>query len=97
MCLDIKILNENDEEIEFGEDDDDIVEAAKELGIELPAEKAKPDQEGEFNNFLSETEDGDVEEQELDDDMLDDEDLDMDLDFDVVNDMDSDDILSDEF
>jgi hypothetical protein len=29
--------------------------------------------------------------------MLDDEDLDMDLDFDVVNDMDSDDILSDEF
>ena len=41
--------------------------------------------------------DGELEEQEPDDDMLDDEDLDMDLDFDVVNDMDSDDILSDEF
>ncbi len=98
LCLDIKILNENDEEIEFGEDDDDIVEAAKELGIELPAEKAKPEQEGEFNDFLIETEDGELEEQEPDDeDMLDDEDLNMDLDFDVVNDMDSDDILSDEF
>ncbi len=98
LCLDIKILNENDEEIEFGEDDDDIVETAKELGIELPAEKAKAEQEGEFNDFLIETEDGELEEQEPDDeDMLDDEDLNMDLDFDVVNDMDSDDILSDEF
>ena len=60
----IPVVNENDtvatEEIEFGEDDDDIVEAAKELGIELPAEKAKPEQEGEFNNFLIETEDEDA-------------------------------------
>ncbi|MBE6112340.1 MAG: DNA-directed RNA polymerase subunit beta [Peptococcaceae bacterium] len=101
LCLDIKILNENDEEIEFGEDDDDIVETAKELGIELPAEKAKEnaEQSGEFNDFLIETEDGELEEVEPDEDMLDDEDLNMDLDFDVANDMGNVDnfILDDEF
>ena len=101
LCLDIKILNENDEEIEFGEDDDDIVETAKELGIELPAEKAKEnaEQSGEFNDFLIETEAGELEEVEPDEDMLDDEDLNMDLDFDVANDMGNVDnfILDDEF
>ena len=101
LCLDVKILNEFDEEIEIGEDDDDIVETAKELGIELPAEKAKEnaEQSGEFNNFLIETEDGELEEEEPDDEMLEDEELNnMDLDFDVTDDMGNDDfILDDEF
>ena len=98
LCLDVKILNEFDEEIEFGEDDDDIVETAKELGIDLPAEKSKGDAEasGAFNDFLIETEDGPVEEEPTDDDdMLDD---DMDMAFDLNDDLDDVDdfILSDE-
>ncbi len=101
LCLDVKILNENDEEIEIGEDDDDIVETAKELGIELPAEKAKEgaEQSGEFNDFLIETEDGELEDQEPDEDMLDDDDIHMDLDFDVTSEMEDvgDFILDDEF
>ena len=101
LCLDVKILNENDEEIEIGEDDDDIAETAKELGIELPAEKAKETAEktGEFTNFLIETENGELEEQEPEDDMLDDEDINLDLDFDVHEDLEDvgDFILDDEF
>jgi hypothetical protein len=99
LCLDVKILNEFDEEIEFGEDDDDIVETAKELGIDLPAEKSKGDAEaaGAFNDFLIETEDGPVEEEEEpeDEDLLDD---DMDIAFDLHGDLEDDDdfILSDE-
>ena len=100
LCLDVKILNENDEEIEIGEDDDDIVETAKELGIELPAEKAKENAEesGEFSNFLIENEDGELEEPEPDEDMIDD-DISLDLDFDVNDDLDNvgDFILDDEF
>lgn len=100
LCLDVKILNENDEEIEIGEDDDDIVETAKELGIELPAEKAKENAEesGEFSNFLIENEDGELEEPEPDENMIDD-DISLDLDFDVNDDLDNvgDFILDDEF
>jgi DNA-directed RNA polymerase subunit beta len=101
LCLDVKILNENDEEIEIGEDDDDIAETAKELGIELPDEKAKEDAEeaGAFHDFLIETEDGELEEQEPDEDMLRDEELDLDLDFSVNDDLEDagDFILDDEF
>ena len=101
LCLDVKILNENDEEIEIGEDDDDIAETAKELGIELPAEKAKETAEktGEFTNFLIETENGELEEQEPEEDMLDEEDINLDLDFDVHEDLEDvgDFILDDEF
>ena len=97
LCLDVKILNEFDEEIEFGEDDDDIVETAKELGIDLPVEKSKGDAEAEgaFNDFLIETEDGPVEEDDEDDDMLDD---DVDVAFNLQDDLDDVDdfILSDE-
>ncbi len=101
LCLDVKILNENDEEIEIGEDDDDIVETAKELGIELPDEKAKEgaEESGEFNNFLIESENGELEDIEPDDDMIEEEDINLDLDFDVTEDLtDSGDfILDDEF
>ena len=93
--------SENDEEIEIGEDDDDIVETAKELGIELPDEKAKEgaEESGEFNNFLIESENGELEDIEPDDDMIEEEDINLDLDFDVTEDLtDSGDfILDDEF
>ena len=101
LCLDVKILNENDEEIEIGEDDDDIAETAKELGIELPAEKGKENAEepGAFNNFLIENADGELEEDaEPDEDLLE-EDMNLDLDFDVTDDLEDvgDFILDDEF
>jgi len=90
LCLDVKILNENDEEIEIGEDDDDIVETAKELGIELPEEKVKSGENEEpdvFQNFLIENENGELEDAEPDEeDLLDaEEDVDLDLDFDTTD------------
>ena len=101
LCLDVKILNENDEEIEIGEDDEDIVETAKELGIELPEEKSKEEAEesGEFSNFLIETEDGELEDAEPEDDDMIEEDLDLGLDFDVNENLEDvgDFILDDEF
>ena len=77
-----------------------VEETAKELGIELPAEKAKENAEesGEFSNFLIENEDGELEEPEPDENMIDD-DISLDLDFDVNDDLDNvgDFILDDEF
>lgn len=101
LCLDVKILNENDEEIEIGEDDEDIVETAKELGIELPEEKSKEEAEesGEFSNFLIETEDGELEDAEPEDDDMIEEEMDLGLDFDVNENLEDvgDFILDDEF
>ena len=105
LCLDVKILNEDDEEIEFGEDDDDVSETAKELGIDLPVEKAKgqADDSKEFkdsDSFLIETESGEVEEPEpVDDDIIGEEEITLDLDFDVSVDNDGDDEIEhvDEF
>ena len=63
----------------------------------MPAEKAKEnaEQSGEFQNYLIENEDGELEEQEPDEDMLADEEFQLDLEFDVTNDVDF--ILDDEF
>ena len=65
------------------------------------AEKAKEtaEQTGEFTNFLIETENGELEEQEPEEDMLDEEDINLDLDFDVHEDLEDvgDFILDDEF
>ena len=36
LCLDVKVLSENNEEIEIREIDDDISETAKELGLDIP-------------------------------------------------------------
>ena len=35
LCLDVKVLSEERQEIELGEDEEDIQEMAKELGFEL--------------------------------------------------------------
>ena len=39
LALDIKILSENNEEIEIREQDEDVVETAKELGLEIEGER----------------------------------------------------------
>ena len=86
LCLDVKILSENDEEIEMGEDDDDVVETARELGIDLPAEKTKTpasNESGEFDeNFIIEDESEGDNNEVFDEEMEEsDEELDLDLDF----------------
>ena len=88
LCLDVRILDENDQEIEMGEDDDDIAETAKELGIDLPVEKSKaPAGDDEFSkDFIIEDADGEVElledESEGDDlELGDEEDVELSLDF----------------
>jgi DNA-directed RNA polymerase subunit beta len=41
LCLDVRILSEEEEEIEIKEDEDDIVKTAKELGIDIQGEEHK--------------------------------------------------------
>ena len=88
LCLDVRILDENDQEIEMGEDDDDIAETAKELGIDLPVEKSKaPAGDEEFSkDFIIEDADGETklleEETEGDDlELGEEEDVELSLDF----------------
>ena len=57
LCLDVKVLSENNEEIEIRELDDDISETAKELGLDIPT----PDKP-----VLSALEEYDVEEEQAD-------------------------------
>lgn len=39
LCLDVRVLSEEDQEIEIREEDEDISETAKELGIDIQGEK----------------------------------------------------------
>lgn len=54
LGLDVKVLSENDEEIEIKEIEEDVTETAKELGIDLPEErrvgdvKQESDEEDEY-------------------------------------------------
>jgi DNA-directed RNA polymerase subunit beta len=68
LCIDVNVLNENDEIIEIKEDDDDIGENAKELGLDIGDIKpVEPPVENEYEDDLL-----------LDDD-TDDDDIDLDL------------------
>ncbi|MEL7567200.1 MAG: DNA-directed RNA polymerase subunit beta [Dehalobacterium sp.] len=67
LGLDVKVLSEEDEEIEIKEEEEDVSETAKELGIDILGETGEAKEVGE------EIED------EQDDDDLDDVDLDLDL------------------
>ena len=67
LGLDVKVLSEEDEEIEIKEEEEDVSETAKELGIDIlgentetPNEEEEPEEDGE-------------------DDSLDEDDLDLDL------------------
>ncbi len=46
LGLDVKVLSEDDQEIEIKESEDDVAESAKELGIELPVEGVASELEG---------------------------------------------------
>lgn len=60
LCLDVKMLSEDNQEIEIREEEEDINETAKELGLDLQIDvvKKKPDEDSESG----EQEDIDIEE-----------------------------------
>ncbi len=72
LALDIKILSEDNEEIEIKERDEDVIETAKELGLEIEGEKNEAEV---MKGKHIETPEEEVEEQEteLDEFSLDDE------------------------
>jgi DNA-directed RNA polymerase subunit beta len=83
LGLDVKVLSEEDEEIEIKEEEEDISETAKELGIDILGK------DGEGNNKrdgAEDTEDADEtdavddEEEDLEEEDLEEEDLELDLD-----------------
>lgn len=72
LGLDIKVLSENDEEIEIRENDEDINETAKELELDIHSAEVLDKRESEYpdDNFDEQNEDfseyeGDLEEQEI--------------------------------
>jgi len=67
LGLDVKVLSEEDEEIEIKEEEEDVSETAKELGIDILGETGEAKEAGE-----------EIEDEEEDDD-LDEDDLDLDL------------------
>ncbi len=78
LCMDVKVLSENNEVIEIREDDDDVVETAKELGLDIGELKpAPPPVENEMDDDDDDLLDLDDPINEEDDD--DDDDLDLDL------------------
>lgn len=83
LGLDVKVLSEENEEIEIKEDDDDGVEAAPDLGLEIQGRpETEPQENGE--NGEEEEEDIDFEPVELDADAFEDlevDDAELDADF----------------
>lgn len=77
LCLDVKVLSEDDEEIEIKEIDDDISEAAKELGLDIHTpeqsdlegyeEVADDSEEDEFMDFEQALEEMDTDDDDDDD------------------------------
>jgi len=61
LGLDVKVLSEDDQEIEIKESEDDIAESAKELGIELPVEGTAEEPPGGEEPVEEEEEDYDGE------------------------------------
>ncbi|MEG1500859.1 MAG: DNA-directed RNA polymerase subunit beta, partial [Clostridiales bacterium] len=59
LCLDVNILTQNDEIIEIREDDDDVVETAKELGLDLvgdgDVEAVKKPPVNDYDDILEDT------------------------------------------
>jgi len=92
LALDIKVLSEEEQEIEILEEDDDISETAKELGIDIQGEEAEEEENYHGRRYVP-TSDEDNEETE---DEIEDEDDDLDLDFDLPTDDDEQDILDDD-
>ncbi|MGD9154476.1 MAG: DNA-directed RNA polymerase subunit beta, partial [Bacillota bacterium] len=94
LGLDVKVLTEESEEVQIKEEDDDIKEMAKELGIEIDttgSDGVVYDEEADIEDgFEDEDEDEDDEdddenedEDEIEEDEIDDEDFEVDFDDDV--------------
>jgi DNA-directed RNA polymerase subunit beta len=72
LALDVKMLSENDEEIEVKETDEDISAMAKELGIDIESEEDESDkdgdvvEQGEEDNFENLAEDLDIDIDDID-------------------------------
>ena len=70
LCMDVKVLSEENQVIEIREDDDDVVETAKELGLEIGELKpAPPPVENQYDDDLLEDEeilDGDDDDLDID-------------------------------
>ncbi|WP_028307174.1 DNA-directed RNA polymerase subunit beta [Desulfitibacter alkalitolerans] len=79
LGLDVKVLSEADQEIEIKEDDDDISETAKELGIDIQIED--PDKEDTAVEADEDMEDEDFDLTDIDDFDIDDVDDDDDMDY----------------
>ncbi|MBS3968927.1 MAG: DNA-directed RNA polymerase subunit beta [Clostridia bacterium] len=79
LGLDVKVLSEADQEIEIKEDDDDISETAKELGIDIQVED--PDKEGTAIELDEDMEDEDFDLTDIDEFDIDDVDDDDDMDY----------------
>ena len=72
LCLDVNILNEYGEEVEIGDDDDDLMEPSKDLGLDIDLGKPNGpvmDTNGELaNEYLTLDQDGEIIEDEEEDD-----------------------------
>ena len=67
LCIDVNVLNENDEIIEIKEDDDDIGESAKELGLDLGDIKPlAPPAENDYDDELPLDNEEDLSDDDLD-------------------------------
>ncbi|MHB8171896.1 MAG: DNA-directed RNA polymerase subunit beta [Thermincolia bacterium] len=64
LCLDVRVLSEDDEEIEIKEEEEDISETAKELGIDIQVEEAKEEGPG------AKAEDGDEDSEDFNDEFM---------------------------
>jgi DNA-directed RNA polymerase subunit beta len=71
LCLDVKVLSEENEEIQIKEDDEDINETAKELGLDIHGEKTGGDKVPLVKDAVDIA---DLDDEEIDED-LDDEEL----------------------
>ena len=83
LGLDVKVLSENDKEIEIREMDDDVSETAKELGIDIHTperpEAVSKDRNAEEEEEVDEVEDGFID-FEHDFEEIDDDDDDLEID-----------------
>ncbi|WP_143334204.1 DNA-directed RNA polymerase subunit beta [Desulfonispora thiosulfatigenes] len=70
LCLDVKILSEDDQEIEIRESEEEFGETAKDLGLELQVEAKEPAAPEELNpkedDELAEGEDEDIDFEDID-------------------------------
>jgi len=92
LALDVKVLSEENKEIEIKEDDDDVAETAKELGIDIQGEETEDEEESCHGRHYISTSD---EEEEVEEEP-ESEDDDLDFDFDLPTEDDVPDGLDDD-